>query len=236
MDNYALRFDGSNDNVNCGSRASLDNITNLTIEAWIYPTGWGEDVTYGYGRIVDKKTRKLYLVNGESNNGTVYNRSLKFTQHFSGGDVWWFAPANVLSSGLNNWYHVAVVYNSGSPFNRPVFYINGARYDGILDTNSTQAGSADADASYSLYIGSNMGVDRSYRGTIDEVRVWRTIRTQADIQNNLGKRISPASANLAGYWRMDENTGLTAFDSTSNDNDGNIYQAVWTAGYNLLPE
>ena len=41
--------------VNCGSPASLDSISDeLTIEAWIYPTDWGEYSTYGFGRVVDK--------------------------------------------------------------------------------------------------------------------------------------------------------------------------------------
>jgi hypothetical protein len=34
-----------------------------------------------------------------------------------------------------------------------------------------------------------------------------------------------------GYWKFDEGSGNTAFDSSGNDYDGTIYGASWTTGY-----
>jgi subtilisin family serine protease len=35
---------------------------------------------------------------------------------------------------------------------------------------------------------------------------------------------------LVSYWKLDENSGTTAFDSTPNKNDGTINGATWTSG------
>jgi parallel beta-helix repeat protein len=35
---------------------------------------------------------------------------------------------------------------------------------------------------------------------------------------------------LIGYWKFDEGTGTTAYDSSGNNNDGTIYGATWTSG------
>ena len=39
-----------------------------------------------------------------------------------------------------------------------------------------------------------------------------------------------ASAGLLGYWRLDENGGIVAADSSGNGHDGTIKGAVWTPG------
>jgi len=35
---------------------------------------------------------------------------------------------------------------------------------------------------------------------------------------------------LVGYWKFDENTGVTVSDSSTNSNNGTINEAIWTAG------
>jgi len=44
--------------------------------------------------------------------------------------------------------------------------------------------------------------------------------------------ISDASAELVGYWRLDEGSGTTAIDSTGNGHDGELIgEPQWVAGY-----
>src|SRR3989344_3836504 len=47
----ALNFDGSDDRVDAGSPASLDNVNTFTYTAWVKPIGRGETSA---GRIVNK--------------------------------------------------------------------------------------------------------------------------------------------------------------------------------------
>jgi hypothetical protein len=49
----ALEFDGVDDYVNCGNDPSLNIADEITVIAWIYPTGKGDS---NYPRIVDKSS------------------------------------------------------------------------------------------------------------------------------------------------------------------------------------
>ena len=55
-----------------------------------------------------------------------------------------------------------------------------------------------------------------YGGVLDEVRIWNTARSAAQIQASSFVKISPSSAGLISYWRMDEGTGDIVFDITGN--------------------
>jgi hypothetical protein len=52
-------------------------------------------------------------------------------------------------------------------------------------------------------------------GLMDEVRVWNDVRTAQEISDNYEKEISGGSANLQGYWKLNNNYT----DETSNGND-----------------
>ena len=54
-----------------------------------------------------------------------------------------------------------------------------------------------------------------------------TLAVDNDFDFNDGGTVS---RNLVGYWKFDENTGTTAFDSTTNGNNGAITGAVYVAG------
>jgi len=68
---YALKFDGTDDYVDCGSDDSLNITDAITIEAWIYPKGAGVST---YPRIIDKSSSvsgtapgyKIYLKSTEN--------------------------------------------------------------------------------------------------------------------------------------------------------------------------
>ena len=42
--------------------------------------------------------------------------------------------------------------------------------------------------------------------------------------------VSRTSADLVGYWRLDEGSGTMVYDSSGNDNNGTIHGAKWDAG------
>ena len=72
---------------------------------------------------------------------------------------------------------------------------------------------------------------RSYRseyesGILSDVRVWNTVRTQTEIQDNMNKRLNGDETGLVAYYKLDEGTGTTATDSAGS-NDGTINGATW---------
>jgi len=173
----ALRFDGADDYVDAGSASSLDNITQMTMTAWIKPNSLGEN---GSGRIIDKDGtsfagRMLYVCSS----GTCgVNNSLRFARGFGTTDGTWTTTADAVSMGV--WQFVAITYDDSSVSNDPVFYVNGSVVSS--SENSTPVGSAETtEASYNWVIGNRPAGDRSFDGSIDEVRVYNRILSVNEI-------------------------------------------------------
>ena len=63
---------------------------------------------------------------------------------------------------------------------------------------------------------------QDFRGTLDEVRLWRVARTEVQIQAAMDEVSSAALAkdpNLVAYWPMDEGVGHVVRDITGHSND-----------------
>ena len=87
-------------------------------------------------------------------------------------------------SSLKKWNHIAIVIN-GSTL---TLYVNGSKKGTI--TSKTYSGLV---AFGDLPFGRTSDVNQWWIGGLDEVRVWRTARTQTEIRNNMRVRIaSPA--------------------------------------------
>jgi len=153
----ALEFDGSNDYVDCGDGANLDDMTAITISAWIYPTGWGGN---NYGRIVSKRfhSESAYEISVGGQEKSVHST------YYGDNDISSIA-ASENSISLNQWYHV-VATNNGT---QQKIYVNGYE-DG---SNNVDTGDI-MDVSANLWIGqiTSAYVDRAFEGKIDEVGIW----------------------------------------------------------------
>jgi hypothetical protein len=67
-------------------------------------------------------------------------------------------------------------------------------------------------------------------GLMDEVRIWSTARSTAEIQANMYQHLSGTEANLAGYWNFDAGT---AADATTNHFNGTFNASATTAAENI---
>ena len=52
----------------------------------------------------------------------------------------------------------------------------------------------------------------TFRGLLDEVRLWRVVRGASDIADSMGRRLTGLEPGLAVYWRLDDGFGDTAWD------------------------
>jgi hypothetical protein len=205
--NNALSLDGTDDYVDCGNSASVQITgTKLTIEAWIKPTafsGWLWENT-----IVDK--------HGEANLGYVLRCGgtgiLQF--NFGNGGGWHAAtsPENALT--INEWQHVAGVYDGTTQ----KIYVNGKEV-GTIGETANIANNPDIN----LRLGNGqLFEDRLFKGEIDEVRIWKSARSVAEIRANMHRQLQGNEADLVAYYKMDIGTGTTAYDSGPNGNDGTL--------------
>ncbi|MFC1727465.1 LamG-like jellyroll fold domain-containing protein [Patescibacteria group bacterium] len=128
----------------------------------------------------------------------------------------------------DQWYHIACIFNDAD--NDIKLYLDGNLVDTESDVTDTPT---DATNDGDLRLGRERHTYGYYLdGKMDEVRLWDDPRTQAEIQDNMYKQIDSASSNLVGYWRLDENTGTTAYDETTNNNDGTLTNSpTWTTGF-----
>ncbi|MFZ0388870.1 MAG: LamG-like jellyroll fold domain-containing protein [Calditrichia bacterium] len=229
----ALDFDGTNDYVAMGSAANLQITGDLTIECWVYINQYpGSPAVYSLATYGD---------NGE---GEATNQIYRFQINSSGnlGLVWEYG------SGLNNdvvinstrnlatgqWHHVAVVRDATSSLVR--FYINGVLEADKIYTNAPTGGSSGVavlGGGFSSSSTAPSGVPQTggfLAGRLDEVRIWRTVRTAEQIRDNICATFTGTETLLEGYWRMDQSSGTSLPDYSGNNYDGtlmNMEDADW---------
>ena len=208
---YALDFDGTNDQIQIAYNSSLDVSDQVTIEAWVKPshTDWQTiwmKGTYGYG----------FALTGSS---TSCQSSLKL--------AFWDQAAcasAILSAGTyinNEWNHVAVtVIDNGSNLT-VYFYINGVN-DGP-HTSSQTAISNGGGSSVAYISRQGVGCNCNFMdGAIDEIRVWNDVRSQAEIKENMHTELSGSESNLVAYYNFNDGRGTSVLDLTSNNNNGTM--------------
>jgi len=159
----ALQFDGVDDYVEVPHAEILTVDKEVTVMAWI-------------------NTERYDAPNGEAWQGILSKsndpRSYSFyteasrTLHFSAAG---YGPLSTPDVPLNEWVHVCGMVIGG----QVAFYINGEAA-GLSGSGVTLPGAADT---ATVVIGrSNEGVNRSFLGMIDDVRIYRRGLTQEEVQ------------------------------------------------------
>ncbi len=124
---------------------------------------------------------------------------------------------------INTWYHIAVSATSGGT---TTLYINGAPV-----ASATNPGETSWPDDFFC-----VGAIRPVRpisilpfgGMIDEVRVWNTIRTPAEILAAYNTSVSPTATGLVGYWNYNElYPATTAYDSALPAQDAGLFQGAY---------
>ncbi len=122
----------------------------------------------------------------------------------------------------STWNHIAIVYNNKVP----TIYING-----IAKASNPSNATTTKNIHPTAHIGgAHWGYDLGrYIGKVDEVRVWSTARTGAQILADFEKILSGQEPNLVAYWRFEEITNNQVKPSPAQGryaNLGGTYQLV----------
>ncbi len=200
-----LSFDGIDDYVPTAVDAQPSALPATTWEAWVKPT-----------RRANKFERIDMILSTDDGGWDRFVSIYKGKFCIAHGSQGW----NVTEADLGKWQHIAVVYTAEQGIK---FYKNGTEfvYQGKSTIGSTK---------HPLYIGGSPGYkDQHFQGSLAEVRVWDYGRELADIQRDLGDRLTGNEPGLVAYWPLDEGTGTTITDKTGHGYDSPIQGAIWEA-------
>ena len=158
-----LYFDGTHDYVDCGNDRSLNIADEFTIEAWIYPYGWGEE---DRGVIVSKNENidySLYITDWRDCLGIQFD------------DEGYFSDIDVIK--LNKWQHIAVTFDENLARDQIKFFVNGDICGTETRTRPIPT------SSYDLIIGNWEDRTRTFDGTIDEIGIYNRALSSEEIED-----------------------------------------------------
>ena len=103
--------------------------------------------------------------------------------------------------------------------------------DGVLQSTQGISSYPYASSSLPLYIGSYANTN-NFHGSIDDMRIYNGhVLTQAEItQIYSGSQPANCDQTCMAWWKMDEQSGSNALDSTSRGNTGTVTSASFTSG------
>ena len=211
----ALAFDGVDGEVNVGYVMDSD-WDNITLEAWAkiateqtnnYPRIIGNyDGNAGFGLNLWKGTRQLYF---EFRDAT---------------DSSWDTIMSPSSIADNIWHHIACTYD-GTDMK---LYM-----DGELISSKNNPGAAIKQQAIKTGIGNQNG-DAPLNGTLDEIRIWNTARTQEELKEYAHKTLTGSESGLVSCFNLDKAEGNTFKDGAGN-HDGTMTGGVsWAESKALI--
>ena len=201
----ALNFERSrSEGVQAPNHSSLNFGTgDFTIEAWVKR---GADA--GHATIVGKQ------------NGSSVGYYLRITSNKLSFEAGSGFPNSLWVNGVsdisdNNWHHVAAVLNTSAK--TLSLYI-----DGILDNSSSYTSNFTTTNTAAFGIGYKPGWGEYFDGSLDDVRIWSTARSAAQIKEYMYVPLAGTETGLAGYWNFEEGSGTSLDDRSANSNTGTL--------------
>jgi|GEM_PF-3050541 len=223
--------------------------SSITVETWIKPEKL-QGVIMGSGNLSARKTTDgfiLYMWKGASpdypegcHNSEDYS-CIKFAVKSNG--TWYAATAHTTTDLINSWHHIAGVLDIST--GTLTVYVDGNPLKGADNNHPNPKMGVPAIAdSGSLFIGAQqaftpeetIGHDKKkwethpkvtawFKGTIDEVRLWKEARTEEQIKKCMNHELGTTgeckiSDKLATYLKFNEGFGSTVWDSSGHGNNG----------------
>ena len=206
----------SDDSVQLAAQSITDDVfaAGGMVSAWIRPVSSGEE---GAGFIASKLVQPancqavpdcngrreygwvFFVVDAPTTGTGVVSLDFRYSWGDSSGDGTghWNGPKFGGSSGvygdfINRWHLVAVQYGAASTA-APVFFLNGVRTVGTVFFGLSPQGTADPEAGAPLVIGNKQNRQRTFDGTIDELRLIKSRPSAAWMTTEYRNQSSPGT-------------------------------------------
>lgn len=201
----SLTFNGFSNYVS-GGTSNRGMTQRVTVEAWIKTrsTAYQWIVSKYLNSNFEEKDFHLYTTGGTAGfNGR------------NGSGVYMSSGFSTTRVDDGRWHHIAGVCNVSTW----QIYV-----DGILENSASYSTfQSDLTTTTALAIGCyDVQSGQFFDGDIDEVRMWRTARTQAEIQASVCQKFATAPADLVAYYRFDQSSGGAVADNGSVPINGSL--------------
>ncbi len=239
----SLQFNGTNAYATFGTNSKLQ-LPQFTLECWFKRVGTGVTGSSGSGGItaiplITKGRGEAEGSTVDCNyffgiNGATNTLAADFEEGAAGTSPGLNHPIiGTTVIALNTWYHAAVTYD-GTKWR---LYLNGV-LDKEVTVSQPVQGLSIQHAAIGSALNSTGATEGFFNGIMDEVRVWKTARTEAELQGTINNQLSSAQTNMVARWGLNEGSGTTIFDFSGNNVTGFITGAnfAWStdvAPYNL---
>jgi hypothetical protein len=210
-------FNGTSDYVTIADNAVL-RVTKFTLSAWVRPAA-----TLKTGEVIGKRSLCAdthedfpYALDVVSDGSVTLVRS-------NGGDYTddgTSSATGIVTAG--SWYHLVATYDG--QYNR--IYVNGTQVASSYDGGTTATNTQPVAIGRQAALGSGCQPDFYYKGLIDEARIYNRALSGNEVSQLYNFAPGPV-----GYWKLDENTGTNAYDSSGNGYTGTLNNSPsWTSG------
>jgi len=208
-----LDFDGSNDVLNLNTNYGFQGNNTFSAELMMKTTDASADLV-----------QRGFAPSRYSGWGVVLRGGkvgFVLSKDWNSGNRIYLSTATPINDG--NWHHVAVTYNGNRNWTGVTIYIDGVEQP-LSNPGSSNDGVSSNSISYNSWpamIGGHQfrpGSALHLEGQLSDVRIWNTVRTEAQIQANMSGQLSGADAGLIGYWKLDDAPGSTTAIATNGPN------------------
>ncbi len=246
----SLTFNGTSQYVGFGDAPEV-GLQSFTIETWFRRTGNGVSITTGTGgipAIVPLVTKGRGEGETPPNINTNWFLGINTNVAANANDDVIAADFEDTAGGVNHpvsgvtpiqnntWYHAAVAYDHLTGTWR--LFLNGALERQLV---LASAFVPESTSIQDLAIGSSLDSDGTpptgfFQGQIDEVRVWNTAHTQAQVRDTLNQEVTGATG-LVARWGMNEGAGTSVGDSVGSPATNGVFGGTptWSDGYPFNP-
>src|SRR5688572_12538691 len=201
----------------------------ITLAAWLKTSSFPSGVNQRFiVKAVDDTEQRTYWVLGHANDGQ--NR-LRFSLRAGGQTTTLTASTGTLP--LNTWYHAAATYD-GSWMR---LYLNGTEVGSIAKSGSLTRG-----RNVAVNLGRSPNGTDYFHGVLDDVRIYSSTLTQAEIATLAGSGPAPPPSNQPPIVSLTAPESAAVFDApatitlsaTASDPDGSIAQVDFYHGQVLI--
>ena len=177
-----------------GAYNGLDLAGSFTIEAWVNLESSIIDLAHDVVSIIDKSDPDIN--NGISEYSFTLNEGYSIEVGVNTADAWGYSTTTPINLGV--WNHFAAVYDMAASKIR--IYWNGVQYE---EPGGNPPFPDIVPGTSPFYVGYwGAQVTEQFDGKIDDLRIWNTAKSSAEISENYRKELTGTESGLVAYWKF----------------------------------